>query len=268
MSDASPPLFGPSYPLRGVSFLFRHPSLWRFVALPTVVAILLYGLAAWFFIHGLSTWAERFAHEGQTWYGEVLQHLFLAVLSLAFLIFTVYTYALVGALLFAPFADGFSARVEELVTGRRETGPGIHGLPSRLLDRVRLGGQASPPLFHGILSAPDPSSPPRPRAGPLYDPGAPLHDVLPRLGVLRLSDGPPRATTSRRKLKAVTRNFAGVLGFGAGAWLLLIVPLAGLLAIPACVAGSTIYFCELREAGRLPAPPGGVSASSLPEKPA
>jgi CysZ protein len=267
MRSERPPLFAPAYPLRGASFLFRHPSLWRYVAIPTLAAILLYGLAGWSFIHGVSGWTERFAQSGETWYGEVLQRLFLGVLALAYLLFTVYTYAIVNALLFAPFADGFSARVEELLTGRREDAQGFAG-------SIRGAWQSFVSAAKRLL---------------LYFAGFCLLLVLlfvPGLGQVAYTvmalpytmfflaweflDSPMdrHGYDFAKKLSAVTRNFAGVLGFGAGAWVLFLVPLAGLFAVPACVAGSTIYFCDLRGADRLPAPPGGESPSSLPEKPA
>ena len=43
--------------------------------------------------------------------------------------------------------------------------------------------------------------------------------------------------------------------FGAGAALMLLVPLVNFLAIPVCVTGATLLFCDLRGLGRVPETP-------------
>ncbi|HQO79256.1 MAG TPA: EI24 domain-containing protein, partial [Thermodesulfobacteriota bacterium] len=56
----------------------------------------------------------------------------------------------------------------------------------------------------------------------------------------------------RLKLKTATANGSAFLGFGAGASLLLFIPLANLMAIPVCAIGATLLFCDLRKNHRLP----------------
>ena len=47
------------------------------------------------------------------------------------------------------------------------------------------------------------------------------------------------------------RNITTILGFGGGTALLLLIPLVGLIIIPACVTGATLLFCDLRDGGLL-----------------
>ena len=57
------------------------------------------------------------------------------------------------------------------------------------------------------------------------------------------------------KRKLAFGNLGALLSFGAGAILLLVIPLVNLLAIPVCVIGGTLLICDLRESGRTPAAP-------------
>ena len=50
----------------------------------------------------------------------------------------------------------------------------------------------------------------------------------------------------RQRLGFVARHLGPMLGFGAGVWLLLFVPLVNLLFMPAAVAGGTLLFLDLR----------------------
>jgi CysZ protein len=54
------------------------------------------------------------------------------------------------------------------------------------------------------------------------------------------------------KRKVAFRNVGTLLGLGAGSAFLLLVPLVNLLAIPVCVTGATLLFCDIRNAGRVP----------------
>ncbi|MHB8766960.1 MAG: EI24 domain-containing protein, partial [Deferrisomatales bacterium] len=67
-----------------------------------------------------------------------------------------------------------------------------------------------------------------------------------------------------QKRRAALRNAAVFVGFGAGAGLLLLIPLLNLLAIPVCVTGATLLFADLRRGGRLPAPTGDPARGSPP----
>jgi CysZ protein len=69
--------------------------------------------------------------------------------------------------------------------------------------------------------------------------------------------------TFRQKLRASLKNAFAFAGFGAGASLMLFIPLANLMAIPVCAVGATLMFCDLRKEGRISAP---VRAKSEPRE--
>jgi len=58
----------------------------------------------------------------------------------------------------------------------------------------------------------------------------------------------------RRKLKTAATNISAYIGFGAGASLMLLIPLANLMAIPVCAVGATLLYCDLRSHSRVPQP--------------
>jgi uncharacterized protein involved in cysteine biosynthesis len=53
------------------------------------------------------------------------------------------------------------------------------------------------------------------------------------------------------KVKTSFRHASVFIGFGAGASLMLFVPIINLAAIPLCVIGATLLFCDLKKGGRL-----------------
>ena len=63
------------------------------------------------------------------------------------------------------------------------------------------------------------------------------------------------------KRKLAFRNLGALLSFGAGAILLLLIPLLNLLAIPVCVIGGTLLICDLRDAGHTPTVPDQPSGA-------
>ena len=67
--------------------------------------------------------------------------------------------------------------------------------------------------------------------------------------------------TMKKMTLAVNRNLWLCLGFGAGAMVLLLIPLLNLVCIPVCVVGATDLFIRLRRDGLLPDLPAAAGGT-------
>ncbi len=121
---------------RALSVLRSHSELWPWCWLPLALNIVAFGLAAWIFLAYLDG-LSGFVREALTladpahWYEWLwvgpLRALGWLVKWIMLLIFALAVYALftlVGGVLSSPFLDVLSERLERIVTGRVEAGPG------------------------------------------------------------------------------------------------------------------------------------------------
>ncbi len=121
---------------RALSVLRSHSELWRWCWLPLALNVLAFVLAAWMFLAYLDV-LSGFVREAialadpARWYewlwvgplrllGWLVKWIMLIVFGLA--VYVLFT--LVGGLLASPFLDVLSERIEGLVTGSGEAGPG------------------------------------------------------------------------------------------------------------------------------------------------
>ncbi len=260
------PVGGFFYPLRGLRFLLRHPRLATYVAIPVAINTVLFSVFAWFAGSRFGRWLDAIVPQGEGWFWSVLYYLLGALFAVLLFLVIVYAFTLVGNLILAPFNDLLSEKVEWIYTGNRleepfRLGPFVKDLARSF--RAELGRM----LFYGIglltiLSL------------NLFPPiGTALYTVvMPVFTFFFLGweymDYPMERwhLPFSAKRAVVLRNGPTLVSFGAGAALLLIVPLLNLLAIPVCVAGGTLLFCDLRAAARLPAE--ALARASGPAPPA
>lgn len=240
------------YPFRGVKFLLGRPRLLTYVAIPFAINTLLYGVFVWFVGTRFSGWLERILPQGDAWYWAALSVLLLTLFAAVLFLIVVYTFTLIGNLVLAPFNDLLSEKVERVYAGSVLEEPFSLGALTRDLARsfkAELGRLA----FYG--------------AGFL---ALLALNLVPGLGTAAYGVAVTVYTlfflgweyfdysmerwrlTFRDKRKVAFRNGATFLGFGAGAALMLLIPLLNFLAIPVCVTGATLLFCDLRRLGRIP----------------
>ncbi len=258
MTDRRRPtlLGGFFYPFRGFGFLGRHPKLLAYVAVPVGVNTLLYGVLTWLGVRWYGQLADRYLPAGDAWYWVAL-HFVLGVLAAVVLFFVmVYTFTLVGNLLLAPFNDLLSEKVEWVYSGRRLDEPFRLGAFARDLVRSLKAEAGRMALylvgFLALLSL------------NLFPPvGTAVSGVLTPVYIMFFLGWEYLDYAMERwqfpfsdKRRAVFRNLPALLGFGAASAVLLAIPVAGLLAIPVCVTGGTLLFCDLRDAQRIPSPNG------------
>jgi len=235
-------LRGASYPWRAAQLLVCQPSLWRYVAIPValnlLVGIVLYVTLLLAGFHLLDTVVESWP----LWMAWLLRGL------LSIVLFVTLAYALVrfGVVLGAPFYNRLSELLEERMCGTapasppmtlagiaRDLGRAISFELKKLLLALTIG------LFLLLLH---------------LIPG--VGSVLALLGGLSLGAtlscldffDPPlerRKLSFWAKLNFIRRHFPASVGFGLVCLGLVSLPLLNLLTVPVCIAAGTIFFCEI-----------------------
>ncbi len=244
------------YPFRGFRFLVRHPRLLGHIAIPIAINAAVYGAFAWFVGTNLGGWLEGLVPRGEAWFWAVLFYALATVAVGALLMLSIYTFTVVGNLILSPFNGFLSEAVERTYAGHALDAP--FSLPAVAQDAARsvraevgrLGLYVSGFLLLLTLYLVPPP------LGPAAHGVGLTAFTLFFLGWEYLDYSMERAQfTFSQKRRAALRNAGSFLGFGAGAALMLLIPLMQLVAIPVCVAGATLLFVDLRQAGRLPGGP-------------
>jgi CysZ protein len=252
------------YPYRGLKFLFRHPKLLSYAAIPFGINALLFWLFAWFVASRFGGWLERLVPSGDAWYWAVLFYLLLVLFSVVLILIVVYTFTLIGNLILAPFNDLLSEKVEWVYSGNRLEEPFRLRTFAKDLTRslkAELGRMGlyltgfvvllSLNLFPPVGTA-------------IYGVALPVYTLF-FLGWEYLDYSMERwRFPFASKRKTAFRNAGAFLGLGAGSALLLLIPFVNLLAIPVCVTGATLLFCDLRAAGKVPQGPVAESGPAGP----
>lgn len=244
------------YPFRGLRFLGRHPRLLGIVAIPVAVNALLFSLLVWFAGSRFDRWLEALLPRGEGWWWTLAYWALWVLGAAVLLVVVLYTFALVGNLILAPFNDLLSDRVERIYMGQTLEEPFRLGAFVRDLGRsfkaelgriaLYLSGFACVLALNFIPALGTAASAVLAPALAFFFLGWEYLDYS--MERWHLPFGAKRRT--------VFRNTPAIVAFGCGVWLLLMIPVLNLLAIPVCVAGGTLLFCDLKNAGRveLPAP--------------
>lgn len=240
-------------PLEGLGLLWRERGLWPLALVPFLLSMLAFGGAVVFVVayagelYGWATaWMPELAAERWwqwLWVGPGRAGLMAlgAALFLGIAGVCLVAAYVVASLLAAPFHDALAARVEQIVTGGvlDRTGSGIgavvrDGMRSAREELRRL-------LFFVALALP------LVLAG-VFVPGAQLvtGPALVGVTIFFLPLDYASYTLDRRRLsfsekrRWLAANRAVVFGFGAGAFLVCIVPGMAFLAMPILVTAGTL----------------------------
>jgi CysZ protein len=262
---------GMGHALGGLRYVYRdHPALARIYVWP----ILIMGSALYFAVRfvlqnyeswGESLWAVPVGDGFWIWLAGMIHVLFeWAILGVA-LAAALLVAALGSSVVAAPFNDALSEAVEELETGRSGPPFSLGGLVREVARTIRVEtGKLA--IYLAVM-------------GPLFV----LSYLVPGLGQVLYTlfgvfftmtyfavdyvDWPAsrRGLGLRDRVAFLRSHQASMLGFGAGVWVLLIVPIVNLFFMPAAVAGGTRLFLEL-EVNRAGGPLVGAGASA-PELP-
>jgi len=235
------------YPFRGLRFLFRHRSLFWYVAIPFGLNTILFAVLAWLVVSHLGEWIRKILPGGEAWYWTILFYVVIVLAVIASLLIMIFTFTLVGNILLGPFNDMLSERVELLYTGSTLDEPfKVKVLLTDILRSFRVGIGKLILYAAGLLALLPLNLLPVIGSG-LYGVLAGIYTLF-FLGWEYVDYSMERwKFTFRLKVKNSFRNGSAFIGFGAGASLMLFVPVINLAAIPLCVIGATLLFCDLKK---------------------
>lgn len=239
------------YPYKGFMFIIRNPGLLSYVAIPTAINTLLYSLFLWYTSTRIHSWIESLVYRGEEWYWAVLFYVALVVAALLVLVLVVYTFTIVGSLILSPFNDLLSEKVDTIYSGGTADEPfQLKGLFKDMARSVKAEiGRIAIYLTGLVLLL----------ALNLFPPiGTAIYGVAITLFTMYFIGWEyfdysleRHKFPFGRKLKANMRNSLTLITFGAGASLSLMIPLLNLAAIPVCVTGATLLFCDLKKGGKI-----------------
>ena len=243
-----------SYPFRGMLFIFRHLRLLGYVAVPVCINTILFALLAWLVGTHYTGWLQQLLPSKETWYWAILFYVLLVLVGMVLLLVGIYAFTLIGNIILGPFNDFISEKVEMIYAGTATDEPfSMKALFSDILRSLKvqvakmllyLGGLIVLLVIHLI-----------PIVGTVLYPVLILLYTLFFLGWEYCDYSMERWKYSfRRKLRISLKNAFAFAGFGAGASLMLFIPLVNLMTIPVCAVGATLLFCDLRKEGRLLSP--------------
>ena len=238
---ANNPLSGITYLLRGLS-LIGKPGLRPFVIIPLLVNILVFSLLIWFGIDQFEGLMDRFLPSDESWLAW-LRWLLWPLFAIAILLVVFYTFTVIANLIASPFNGLLAEKVELYLGGDLTDQPG--GLKQVLKDIIpSLLSELRKLLYFAL------------RAVPLLIlfliPG--LNLIAPFVWLafsawflaLEYADYPManhglQFKEQHRRLKQARYS---AMAFGGGLTLMMAVPLLNFLAMPAAVAGATVFWKE------------------------
>lgn len=238
---ANTPLSGAAYLLRGLN-LITQPSLRPFVIIPLLVNIVVFSLLIWLGVDQFEGLMDRFLPDDESWLAW-FRWLLWPLFAITLLLVVFYTFTVIANLIAAPFNGLLAEKVELYLGGNLpEQSGGIKQimqdlLPS-LLSEVRK-------LFYFLI-----------RAIPLLilflipvvNVAAPFLWLAFSAWFLALEYGDyPMANhgllfkEQHQRLKQARYT---ALAFGGSLTLLMMVPVLNFFAMPAAVAGATVFWKE------------------------
>ncbi|MFD8529700.1 EI24 domain-containing protein [Streptosporangium canum] len=226
--------------LQGVRWVARNPRWWLFGLIPALIVFVLYAVALYFLgtnLGGLAEWATPFA----SGWGEAARKTLRALVGLLILgtglVLSVVTFTAVTLIVGEPFYEKLSEKVEESygeVPGGHEL-PLWKSIPRSVKDSLITLGYVLlftiPLFFLGFV--PVIGQTVVPVLGALVS-GFFLTVELTTLAMER------RGMARKNRFALLRRNKASALGFGVLVFLLFLVPLVAVVAMPAAVAGGAI----------------------------
>lgn len=226
--------------LQGVRWVARNPRWWLFGLIPALIVFVLYAVALYFLgtnLGGLAEWATPFA----SGWGEAARKTLRALVGLLIfgigLVLSVVTFTAVTLIVGEPFYEKLSEKVEESY-GEVPSGhelPLWKSIPRSIKDSLITLGYVLlftiPLFFLGFV--PVIGQTVVPVLGALVS-GFFLTVELTTLAMER------RGMARKNRFALLRRNKASALGFGVLVFLLFLVPLVAVVAMPAAVAGGAI----------------------------
>jgi CysZ protein len=235
------PLAGAGYLLRGLGLLAK-PGLRPFVLIPLTVNIVVFSLLIWLGVDQFEQLMDRFLPGEESWF-YWLRWLLWPLFAITLILIVFYTFTVIANLIAAPFNGLLAEKVELHLGGRLPNQPTdakqlVKDIVPSLLSELRK-------LFYFLI-----------RAIPLlilfFIPGlniaAPVLWMAFSAWFLALEYGDyPMANHNlafkQQHLRLKQTRFSSLV-FGGALTLMMMVPVLNFVAMPAAVAGATLFWHE------------------------
>ncbi|MES9833768.1 MAG: sulfate transporter CysZ [Candidatus Thiodiazotropha sp. DIVDIV] len=235
------PVSGASYLLRGVGLLSK-PGIRPFVMIPLLINVLVFSLLIWLGIDQFDQLMNRFLPDDESWLAW-LRWLLWPLFAIAIILMVFYTFTVIANLIAAPFNGLLAEKVELYLGGELPTQTSgakqlmKDVLPSLLSELRKLFYfllRAIPLLILFII--------------PVVNVAAPFLWLLFSAWFLALEYGDyPMANhnlTFKQQHQRLKKARMTSLAFGGGLTAMMMVPLLNFVAMPAAVAGATLFWRE------------------------
>jgi CysZ protein len=235
------PISGAGYLLRGLSLLSK-PGIRPYVLIPLLINIVVFSLLVWFGVDQFEQLMNRFLPNDDSWLAW-LRWLLWPLFTLAIVLVIFYTFTVIANLIAAPFNGLLAEKVERYLGGELATEPSsVKQMVKEVLPSISSELRK---LFYFLL-----------RAIPLLilffipvlNVAAPFLWLLFSAWFLAIEYGDyPMANhklTFKQQHQRLKRARMTSLAFGGTLTAMMMVPLLNFVAMPAAVAGATVFWRE------------------------
>ncbi|MBT3061261.1 MAG: sulfate transporter CysZ [gamma proteobacterium symbiont of Ctena orbiculata] len=235
------PLTGAGYLIKGLGLL-NKPGLRRFVAIPLLVNVVVFSLLIWLGVGQFEQLMDRFLPNDESWLSW-LRWLLWPLFAITLLLIIFYTFTVIANLIAAPFNGLLAEKVERYLGGEmpkqasgakqmfKDVAP---ALLSELRKLLYFLLRAIPLLILFLI--------------PGLNVAAPFLWMLFSAWFLALEYGDyPMANHNlafKQQHKRLKQARLSSLSFGGGLTLMMMVPILNFVAMPAAVAGATLFWHE------------------------
>ncbi|MET0067982.1 MAG: sulfate transporter CysZ [Candidatus Thiodiazotropha sp.] len=238
---ATQAISGAQYMLRGLGLLSK-PGIRPFVLIPLIVNVLVFSLLIWLGVSQFESWMNRMLPDPESWF-HWLRWILWPIFAIALLLVVFYTFTVIANLIAAPFNGLLAEKVEAYLGGAVVHQPGgvkqlMKDLLPALLSELRKLSyfliRAIPLLLLFLI--------------PVVQIAAPFLWLLFNAWYLTLEYGDyPMANHNlgfKEQHQRLKRVRLDALSFGGTLTLMMMIPILNFVAMPAAVAGATIFWRE------------------------
>jgi len=230
---------GAGYLLRGFR-LVTQSGLRRYVVLPLLVNILVFGLLGFVGIEAFNWLLGQLLPTGEAWWVTLVRSVLWVFFAVAALIILLFTFSIIANLIASPFNGLLSARVEQRLRGQApDSGRGLLTEAA-----AAIGGEIRKLLYFVLLLL----------VGvvvtfvPVVNLASPVVWALIAVWMLALEymayPMENRGLGFSRVRALARRERGAALGFGSAVMVVMLIPLVNLIVMPAAVAGATAMWVE------------------------
>lgn len=114
---------GLAYPLLAWRYLRLNKGLFKFILLPLLINILVFGAGSYWGVSLIHEFIAGFLPRGQAWYWAWLTYILTLLATAAAFVLAFFSFTVIGNIIAAPFNDLLSEQVEKRLTGKSLQGP-------------------------------------------------------------------------------------------------------------------------------------------------